>query len=51
MFDINLMLMGKKYEIDNSKSIQKLDVKYIPIEQTIRDMAKQFKKLGVAHEA
>lgn len=43
----NLMLAGKKFRVDNSKSVKALELQYIPFENTIIDMANQLIKLGV----
>lgn len=42
-----LMLAGKKFRVDNTKSKNLLKMEYIPIEKTIVDMGHQLIKLGV----
>ena len=42
-----LMLAGKKFRVDNTKSKDLLKMEYLPIQKTIVDMGHQLIKLGV----
>ena len=43
----NIDLLGKKIDVDNSKSKQKLGMEYRPVKETIVDMGNQLQKLKV----
>lgn len=47
----SLMLVGKKFRVDNSKSKKLLHMEYTPIERTVVEMGHQLIKLGVVPQS